>query len=80
MVLISIQLKLTKEKKKNNQQIKESTNAIDLEHSVKRKVTTKKLQLKQFKGEQKKIRILKKSLSQHGHLALGEVFNYLFTP
>lgn len=42
LVLISIQLKLTKEnKQKKKEQIKESTNAIDLEHSVKRKVTTK---------------------------------------
>lgn len=28
----------------------------------------------------KKNKNIEKSLSQHGHLALGEVFNYLFTP
>lgn len=33
------------------------------------------------KGElKKKKKYIEKSLSQHGQLASGEVFNYLFTP
>lgn len=32
------------------------------------------------KGKNRRKKDIEKSLSQHGHLALGEVFNYLFTP
>lgn len=67
-----------KRKKKAQPHKTKNKNAVDLERIVKLKVTAKPQNIQIREKEHKKY--VEKSLSQHRHLAFGEVFNYLFTP